>query len=147
VGWPDDDDRGRIARQVRDASAGRLDDDTSLLLVDTYGMLALELAVLTSRRPDLGERILPDRSEVCAQVEWAVTRELATTLDDVLARRVPLLLKDRDQGLGAARQVARQMAALLAWDEARVAQELDRYRAEVARSRAWREGWAEPPQP
>jgi len=141
VGWPEDDDRARVARQVRTASADRLDDDTALLLVDTYGMLAVDVAVLASRRPDLAERILPDRPEVRAQVEWAVTRELAATLEDVLSRRLTLLLKDADQGLGAAGPVAGQMAALLAWDEARVAEELARYRAEVARSRAWREGW------
>ncbi len=143
VGWPEDGDRARVAQQVREASAGRLDDDTALVLVDTYGMLAVDVAVLASRRPDLAERILPDRPEVRAQVEWAVTRELAATLEDVLARRLSLLLKDVDQGLGAAEPVARQLAALLAWDEARVVEETARYRAEVARSRAWREGGPE----
>ncbi|MBN1334878.1 MAG: glycerol-3-phosphate dehydrogenase [Deltaproteobacteria bacterium] len=145
VGWPEDDDRSRVARQAREASGGRLDDDTALLLADTYGMLSVDVAELACRRPELAERILPDRPEVRAQVEWAVTRELAARLEDVLARRLPLLLRDQDQGLGAAEPVARQMAALLAWDEARTSEEVTRYRAEVARSRAWREGWAQDP--
>ena len=41
------------------------------------------------------------------------------TVDDVLSRRVPLLLVGRDQGLDVLEAVADRLAAQLGWDEAK----------------------------
>ena len=102
-------------------------------------MLGLDVAVMAAARPELAEALVPGRPEVLACVEWAVTRELAATVDDVLQRRLPLFFKDSDQGLGCAEAVAAHMASLLGWSPARTAMELERYRHEVAISRAWRD--------
>ena len=45
-------------------------------------------------------------------------RDLARTVEDVLARRVPLLLVSRDQGLGVCERVAAQLATIHGWDAA-----------------------------
>ncbi len=112
-------------------------------MVDAYGMRASEVAALCAGAPELAEPIVPGRPEVLAQVDWAVREELAATLSDVMIRRTQLFYRDVDQGLGAAPRVAAHMASLLSWDAARSQAELARYRAEVARSRAWREERAE----
>jgi len=64
---------------------------------------------------------------------------MAVTLEDVLGRRVPLLLMSRDQGLGAAPLVAERMASLLGWDNAAKEQRLAEYRKTVEASRKFRE--------
>jgi hypothetical protein len=56
----------------------------------------------------------------------------------VLARRVPLLLVARDQGLGVAERVADVLGEILHWDAARRTQMLDEYRAEIALTQRWR---------
>ena len=74
----------------------------------------------SSREPIVGE--LPD---LLAEVVFAVRREQARTLGDVLLRRTRLgLLAGRDIAAGApaAQRVAAAMALELGWDEATTAQ-------------------------
>lgn len=52
-----------------------------------------------------------------AQVEWAVTNEMAVTVEDVLSRRTRCLLLDAAASLKVAPKVARIMATLLEKDE------------------------------
>jgi glycerol-3-phosphate dehydrogenase len=75
---------------------------------------------------------------VWAEIEFAARHDLARTIEDVLARRVPLLLVSRDQGLGVCERVADTLSTLLGWTAAERARMLDSYRAEVAVSRRWR---------
>ncbi|HEY5921452.1 MAG TPA: glycerol-3-phosphate dehydrogenase C-terminal domain-containing protein, partial [Kofleriaceae bacterium] len=65
---------------------------------------------------------------------------LSRTVEDVLARRVPLLLVSRDQGLGVCERVAQRLAAILGWDQTAIGMMLDEYNAEVELSRRWRRG-------
>ena len=116
-----------------------LDVDTATHLCGVYGTRALELGEAIAADRALGQRIDPELPYVWAEVEFAARRDLARTLEDVLARRVPLLLVSRDQGLAACEAVAARLAPLLDWDAATTARMLDAYRAEVALSRRWRE--------
>ena len=59
-------------------------------------------------------------------------------VDDVLGRRVPLLLLARDAGLGCLDAVAERMARRLGWDAARKSAELAHYRDIVGLSRSFR---------
>ncbi len=105
-------------------------------LANTYGVRATELA---ARVKDSGERRLdPELPWTEAEVEEAVDEEMARSLVDLLTRRIPLILRSRDQGLAAAPRVAELMAARLDWTPARVREELDRYRGEVDDSRRFR---------
>lgn len=138
VGWPRDEDAGIFAGQVGLASGGRLDAASARALAESHGMAALDVAALCAARAELCEPLVPGRPEVLAAVEWAATRELAATLDDVLERRLPLFFKDLDQGLGCAGRVADHLAGLLGWSAERRDAEIARYREEVALSRGWR---------
>ena len=83
-----------------------------------------------SRRSASGS--IPSSPTCMAQVDVAVDEEQALTVEDVLGRRLQLLLRARDQGLGCTERVARRMAARLGWDEARTTREIEHYRAVVA---------------
>ena len=139
VGWPEDDDHAAVAAKVRAASKDVLPEDVARHLTDSYGMRAFTLAELCAADASLAERILPGRPETFVQVDWAVHEELATSLSDVMIRRTQLYYRDHDQGLGVAGAVAARMAERLGWDGARRDEELGRYRADVARSRAWKQ--------
>jgi glycerol-3-phosphate dehydrogenase len=73
-----------------------------------------------------------------AEVVHAARAEHARTVADVLRRRAPLFRDARDQGLGAAEDVATLLAGELGWSAARRARSLLDYRAAVDRSRRWR---------
>jgi glycerol-3-phosphate dehydrogenase len=72
-----------------------------------------------------------------AEVAHAVDEEMALTLEDVLERRMRALLFDAAQGLGGVEEVAAVMAPRLAWDAARTAAEVDRYRRLAASLRSF----------
>ena len=89
----------------------------------------------------LGERIDPELPYVWAEIDFAATHDLARTVEDVLARRVPLLLVSRDQGLGVVRARRRDARAHPRLGRRRRPRSmLDEYRAEVALSRRWQSG-------
>jgi glycerol-3-phosphate dehydrogenase len=115
-----------------------LDVDTATHLCGVYGARAHRLGARIAAQPALGERIDPELPYVWAEIEFAATHDLARTVEDVLARRVPLLLVSRDQGLGVCDRVGDALAARLGWTAAQRARMLDEYRAEVALSRRWR---------
>jgi glycerol-3-phosphate dehydrogenase len=138
LGWPDDDDHDKVAAQVRDASERRLDLATARHLADCYGMRGVALARMCRERPELAAPLIDGRPEIRAQIDWAVNEELASTLGDVLIRRMQLFYRAADQGLEAVEAVADRMAALLDWNAAQRARRVESYRAEVARSRAWK---------
>ena len=69
-------------------------------LATTYGARAPSVVARVKPKPALGERLDPELPYVLAQVDVAVDEEQALTVEDVLGRRVPLLLRARDQGLG-----------------------------------------------
>jgi glycerol-3-phosphate dehydrogenase len=115
-----------------------LDVDTATHLCGVYGTRAPLLAARIAVDRALGERIDPELPYVWAEIEFAATHDLARTVEDVLARRVPLLLVSRDQGLGVCERVGDVLGAQLGWSAAQRQQMLDEYRAEVALSRRWR---------
>jgi glycerol-3-phosphate dehydrogenase len=104
----------------------------------TYGVRAPALATRIRADRALGERLDPEMPYVWAQLDHAVEHELCATVDDLLGRRVPLLLMGRDQGLGVAAEVARRMGAQLGWDDAEQARSQAQYEAVVAESRRFR---------
>jgi glycerol-3-phosphate dehydrogenase len=124
--------------QVELEAEGVVDGAVAKQLANTYGARAPSVVARVKADPALGERLDAALAYVMAQVDVAVDEEQALTVEDVLGRRVPLLLRARDQGLGCADRVARRMAHKLGWDELRTAREADRYRAVVAGTRRFR---------
>jgi glycerol-3-phosphate dehydrogenase len=115
-----------------------LDVDTATHLCGVYGTRAPLLAARMAESPGLAQRIDKELPYVWAEVEFAATHDLARTVEDVLGRRVPLLLVSRDQGLGVAEGVADLLGRLHGWTPEQRTAMLDEYTAEVAASRRWR---------
>ena len=86
----------------------------------------------------VAEKIEPDLPFVWAEIDHAIREEIAVTVTDVLARRVPLLLHARDQGLEVAEEVARRLAAAHDLSDAERNRQVDEYRTCVDLSRAFR---------
>jgi glycerol-3-phosphate dehydrogenase len=137
--WPEgEDDESQVAARVKDAGGAAIDDASALLFARTYGTVGVAVAAHMASDPSAAEPLVPGRPERMAQVDHAVDNELALTLCDVMVRRTQLHFRDNDQGLGAAEAIAARMAGRLGWSDERRTAELANYRAEVARTRAWR---------
>jgi glycerol-3-phosphate dehydrogenase len=115
-----------------------LDGDTAAHLCGVYGVRAEQLGAAIAADRRLGERLNPDAPYVWAEIDFAVTDDLARTIDDVLSRRVPLLLVGRDQGLDLCERVADRMQRLLGWSDAERTRQLAAYHDLVAESRRFR---------
>jgi glycerol-3-phosphate dehydrogenase len=116
-----------------------LDVDTATHLCGVYGARAIELGASIAADRTLGERIDQELPYVWAEIDFAARRDLARTLEDVLARRVPLLLVSRDNGLGVCERAAARLAQILDWNATTTAKMIEEYRAEVSLARRWRE--------
>lgn len=136
VGWPEDDDRNRVEKMIRDA--GPVDEETARLFCNTYGTRGADLVRRMGEDQGAASPIVTGRPERMVQVDYAVEKELALTLSDVMVRRTQLYFRDHQQGLEAAEAVARRMGRLLHWNEDRIQAEIASYREEVERSRAWK---------
>jgi len=102
-------------------------------LCAAYGANLRHVLALAAADARLGRRIVPDLPYLLAEVVYACRYEMALTLDDVLSRRTRLVLEDKKQGVGIAREVAEIMAAELGWDAAEAARQVKAYRAVVRR--------------
>lgn len=112
---------------------------TARYLVEKYGARAAALLARGKSDPSALERLDDEYPALMAQVDEAVEVEFARSLEDVMERRIPLILRARDQGLGIAEKVAQRMAQRLGWSAERTAQELTTFRAAVEASRAFRQ--------
>jgi glycerol-3-phosphate dehydrogenase len=127
-----------IGRKLMDDHG--IDVDTATHLCGVYGARALEIGTWIKADRSLGERLDKELPYVWAEIEFAAKRDLARTIEDVLARRVPLLLVSREQGLDVVERVADRLGAIHGWDAATRTAMLDEYRQEVALSRRWQQG-------
>ena len=96
-------------------------------LIGRYGSLASEVLDLVRADKTLARPLLDEYPYLRAEIAYAVTHEGALHAEDVLARRVRLLIESPDAGLSAAPEVVAIMAALLGWNRRRRAAELHRY--------------------
>jgi glycerol-3-phosphate dehydrogenase len=97
-----------------------------------YGSDAAALAALVAERPEWGEALHPRLPYRAVEVIWAARKEMARTVEDVLARRTRALLLDARASLEIAPAVARLLAAELGEGEAWQARQVAAY-GEVAR--------------
>jgi glycerol-3-phosphate dehydrogenase len=97
-------------------------------LIARYGSLATEVLDLILADKTLARPLIDGYPYLRAEVAYAVTHEGALHVEDVLARRVRLLIESPDSGASAAPEVIAIMAGLLGWNRRRRATELRRYR-------------------
>jgi glycerol-3-phosphate dehydrogenase len=107
-------------------------------LADVYGTRARGVIERMTADPALAAPMQPDLPYVWAEVATAVEEEMALTVEDVLCRRVPLMLVGVDQGLDIAERTADMMALRLGWSDERKAREIERYARTVEDSRRFR---------
>ncbi|MBK9069488.1 MAG: glycerol-3-phosphate dehydrogenase [Myxococcales bacterium] len=116
----------------------KLDTDTATHLCGVYGARAALVADLITAQPQLGVRLNPDLPYVWAEVAFAIAHEHAKTVEDVLARRMPLMLVGLAQGLDVAPRVADMLGTVLSWSAEVKAAQLAAYEQVVAESRRFR---------
>ena len=126
AGWPG------VARVVADRALA-LPLDVRTHLCAAYGANLRQVLALVKGDALLGSCVAPDLPYLWAEVVYACRHEMALTLDDVLSRRTRLVLEDRQQGQGIAREVAELMAAELGWDGAEIARQVAAYQTVVRR--------------
>jgi glycerol-3-phosphate dehydrogenase len=112
---------------VEAARARGASEATARHLVASYGSEAAAVLNLVDRDRHLGQPMVAGRPEIWAEVDYAVEREMAERVQDVLVRRLHLFYELRDHGQGIVAAVAARMNKLLGWDETREAEELRDY--------------------
>jgi glycerol-3-phosphate dehydrogenase len=116
------------AQRAAPASPARADATSDPLAI--YGLRRNEVHAMIDADPSLGERVCKHNPEMLAQIAYAVEREDAVTLADVLLRRLPAGWS-KCHALDGIAWTARVMAARLAWDDEQVASEIAAYEREL----------------
>ena len=101
-----------------------------------FGSDAAHINRLIDNDPTLGEELVPGLPYLRAEAVYAVTHEMATTLDDVLTRRTRSRLLDRRACVGVAPAVADLIAPLLGWTDDERSKNLAEFMDECAREEA-----------
>jgi glycerol-3-phosphate dehydrogenase len=96
---------------------------------DVYGTDASALRRLARQEPALAAPLHPRLPYLLAQVVWAARREMARTVEDVLARRTRALLLDARASIEAAPRVADLLARELGRDAAWRDRQIEEYAA------------------
>ena len=102
-------------------------------LVEAHGSRWREVAALTAAEPALARRLARELPYLLAEVVYAVEREMAVSLADVLVRRLRVAYELADHGRAAARVATAVLAGRLGWDNSRARDEIARYEADVDR--------------
>jgi glycerol-3-phosphate dehydrogenase len=123
---------GGTASATPAAAADDVDAAALAALIGRHGTETPEVLALGSKRGLLG-RLHPDTDHLEVEVAWAVERELAWSLDDILARRLRLAIETTDHGVSVAPRVAAIVGPTLGWDDARCAAEVAAYTASAPR--------------
>ncbi|MFT3842016.1 MAG: glycerol-3-phosphate dehydrogenase/oxidase [Myxococcaceae bacterium] len=134
-GLESDDDLARLCSELEKKG---LPKDLSSFWGNAFGARSSKLSERALADASTQARLDEDLPYTLAQADLAVEEELAATLDDVLSRRLPLLLRGRDQGLNVAEQIAARMAQKLGWSDAQKEAQLADYRRVVGNSRQFR---------
>jgi len=94
-----------------------------------YGADAPEILKLLEEDPSLAARLHPDLPYIAAEVVWAARREMARTVEDVLARRTRALFLNARAALKMAPAVAELMAREVGAGEAWQSRQLAAFEA------------------
>ena len=131
----------RSTRRLRLSGAGgasgprdreRTDARADAHLARRHGAHADEVRALVAFDASLGEPMVAGLPYLRAEAVYAARHEMATTLDDVLARRTRAHLLDRSATRAVAAEVAALLQAELGWSDDETARQVDRYAAMCA---------------
>ncbi len=125
--------RGRLQRRSRDLEA------VPARLARTYGPRAAEVVRSLNASPELARTVAENCDTTLGEVLFAVEREKACTLGDILLRRTGLAF-DPSYERSWAERVAETVAPVLGWDGARGEEAVGEFETELAvtLAREWR---------
>ena len=89
-----------------------------------YGSDAAKIQQLAKGNPEWSEPIHPAFPNILAEVVWSCQNEMAVKVEDVLSRRIRMLILDAQAALDSAEKVAQTMAAALQKDHKWIESEL-----------------------
>jgi glycerol-3-phosphate dehydrogenase len=126
-------DIGDVGSAIGEATRVTNDGVIAERLVHAHGSAWRGVWALVEQDGSLRARVTPERPYVLAELRYAIEREHARTLGDLLIRRTPVAFETTDHGRGAARNVAGRVAGWIGWDEGETARALADYEEEAAR--------------
>jgi glycerol-3-phosphate dehydrogenase len=126
LGWPP-------SNSLLEDALSRFGEDVIAHLLAAYGGNIRDVLAIAGESEQLGRRIVPDLPYLMAEAAYACRHEMALTLSDFLCRRTHIVLLDKDQGAGIAREVAAVMAAELGWNDAEITHQVNAYLETVQR--------------
>ncbi|HEY0601450.1 MAG TPA: glycerol-3-phosphate dehydrogenase [Herpetosiphonaceae bacterium] len=109
-----------------------LDQATIERLAHLYGSQLAPLLALADDRPELTRRLPTEQPLIGAELVYAMQREQAHSLTDVLFRRT-MTAYQADRGLDIADDAAAVLGAYFGWQPERIAREAETYRATAER--------------
>lgn len=104
---------------------------TAQHLAYKYGTLAPEILELARSEGSLARPLVEDEAPIRAQVVYAIRKEMAMTIEDILARRIGLQLFNWRLAIQAASTVAALLGQELGWGQEQQQSALDQYIAKV----------------
>lgn len=93
-----------------------------------YGSDASKIQQLAKENPDWNQPIHSSFPNILAEVVWSCQNEMAVKLEDVLSRRIRMLILDAKAALESAEKVAQLMASVLQKDQAWIESEVANFR-------------------
>jgi glycerol-3-phosphate dehydrogenase len=111
-----------------------VDEATFAHLLSRYGDDVPGVLAVVGERPEFAAPLLDGQPFLTGEVIYAVRCEMATTVEDVLSRRIRLLPFDAKAASAAAARVAELAAGELGWDRERTAAEVKAFRELAAAS-------------
>ncbi|GJL74972.1 glycerol-3-phosphate dehydrogenase/oxidase [Nitrosomonas sp.] len=115
------------ATQTQAVQSG-VDPESARWLMHRHGSKAVDILHSIKQQPALAHRIIPAAPFIDADLMHCADEEMVVHLDDLLRRRIPLLILTKLTEADL-RQVITKISGILNWDEARCAQEFARCRA------------------
>ncbi len=115
------------ARDFNPFSGFELPRDVRSHLIQDYGSWAQQIASILEVYPEWKRRIIPGLPYILAEAYFAVTRQKARNLDDILSRRTRVALLDRQQGTGSLREICRVVAPAMHWSKAEIERQMEDY--------------------
>lgn len=108
------------------AEAGRLtvDDESAQWLIRRHGKRTPEILLIIEEKPQLANRITPTLPFIYADLVFCARHEMVVHLEDLLRRRMPLLILSKMSRTELFR-LAEIVAATLAWDTRTLSEEVE----------------------
>ncbi len=115
------------------ASQLGIDHESARWLIRRHGKRVHDIFRTIDIDHQLVERIVPTLPFIYADLLWSTRNEMVVHLDDLLRRRMPLLILAQ-LNEGALRRIAETVSAVMGWDEAAIVREIELCRGAIHRA-------------